>query len=321
MLIRMLAALVACGFLLVVPSSPAFADDPVRVDTGDGTGAGGSADVVLNPTEPGEPGGTPEDPEPTADDRRRDTQRRCTFDGVDIACTSPDGTWSNQRQCWVKRITPDPPPGDPRWEGHTEGAVYSCRPPGAGEGGTSGGGFGGGAYTFWVPDAASAPDLVDPVELAEEAIERMRLVAPRIALTPEDSDSPVLVGMNTWLWVDNAGPTSVGPITETATAGSTSVTATAEVSEVTWATGDGSTVTCAGPGTKWTRQQGTGPSPTCGHRYLRSSITEPDRTFDLTATAHWTVNWSGAGQSGAITFTLTGAREVEVTEVQVLQTG
>ncbi|MGB7982387.1 MAG: hypothetical protein WCF36_16530 [Candidatus Nanopelagicales bacterium] len=156
--------------------------------------------------------------------------------------------------------------------------------------------------------------------LAEEAVERMRLVAPRIGMTPMTPGAPLLVGLDAWLWVDNDGPASFGPITRTATAGSVSVRATAEVSKVVWDLGDGSTVTCRNAGTPWSADRGTGPSPTCGHRYLRASVGEPGGVFDVRATTYWRVNWSGAGQSGEISFTLANERQQEVTEVQVLQT-
>ena len=197
--------------------------------------------------------------------------------------------------------------------------MWTCNPPGSGEGGTAGGTFGGGSYAFWVPPGETV-ETVDPADLAEDAIARMHLVAPKVGLTPLDPDAPMVVGVPAWLWLANDGEQSFGPITRSATAGSTTVTATARVTHVTWDTGDGDTVTCAGPGTPWTSDQGIGASPTCGHTFDKPSINEADHSYDLTATTHWQVDWSGAGQQGVITFDLTGSRELEVTEVQVLQT-
>ena len=130
----------------------------------------------------------------------------------------------------------------------------------------------------------------------------------------------MLVGLDAWLWVDNDAPNSFGPITRTASAGSVSVRATAEVGKIVWDLGDGSTVTCRSAGTPWTPDQGTGPSPSCGHRYLTPSVNEPGGAFTVRATTFWQVDWSGAGQSGEITFTLANERQQQVTEVQVLQT-
>lgn len=139
-------------------------------------------------------------------------------------------------------------------------------------------------------------------------------------MTPMEPGAPLLVGMDAWLWIDNADQNGYGPITRTATAGDVSVTATAKVTKVVWELGDGNRLTCASAGTAWSPEKGTGPSPTCGHRYVTPSTTEPNGTFTVRATAHWQVDWAGAGQSGEITFTMDRAREQLVTEVQVLQT-
>jgi hypothetical protein len=303
---------VLAAVLLV--TATAQAGDFISVDPGSEAGMGEGADVILHPIDEHDPeGGGP------GSSREGDSVPTCTYNGVPISCSSPDGSWSSSKQCWVKRITPDPPPGDPRWEGHTDGSVWTCRPPGSGEGGTVGGGFGGGTYTFWVPPEQE-PDAVDPVGLAEEAVERMRLVSPTLGMTPLNPEAPMVVGVPTWLWLADDGPHAFGPITRSATAGSTTVTATARVTRVSWDMGDGTVVSCSTAGTPWAPARGTGPSPTCGHTYARPSIDEPDRTFDVTATAHWQVDWSGAGQTGQITFSLSGTRELEVTEVQVLQT-
>jgi hypothetical protein len=207
------------------------------------------------------------------------------------------------------------------FQGHTDGAVYRCSTPGSAGGGLLGVGPGS-SYLFWAPTSgAGAPELVDPVTLADEAIERMRLNAPRIGMTPLDPGAPLLVGMDAWLWADNDGPRGYGPISASATAGSTTVTARAKATKVVWDMGDGTRVTCRNPGTPWRPSLGTGASPTCGHRYTAASTDRPDGTYTVRATAHWVVDWTGAGQAGRITFTLAGTRVLEVTELQVLQTG
>ena len=93
----------------------------------------------------------------------------------------------------------------------------------------------------------------------------MDLVAPAIGMTPLKAGAPLLVGMDAWLWVDNAGDNAYGPITRTATAGPVSVTATARVARVVWDLGDGTRLTCRSAGTPWSPAKGTGASPTCGH--------------------------------------------------------
>ena len=294
--------------------APAAAGDGelVTVDKGKNGDAGS---VVLHPTSPGSPGTSTSGTSGTSGEKKPGT-RTCTYNGAEIECSSRYGTWSQDLQCWVKQMSPQPPADDPLWNGHTDGAIYWCQTPAV-----PGSLFADG-HAFWAPDRGvpGAPALVDPVTLAEEAVERMSLRAPIVAITPLDPAAPLLVGMDAWMWVADTGPTSMGPITRSATAGATTVRATAEVTKVVWDMGDGTRVTCRGPGTPWTQHQGTGPSPTCGHRYTRASTGEVGGTYTVRATAHWRVDWTGAGQSGVITFTLTGSRELAVTELQVLQT-
>jgi hypothetical protein len=308
------AAILAGGLLaLGTTASPAAPDAPVDV-VRDGSGNGS---VILRPRDPGSGGGsTPggaASGNPTGHGAAGTST--CTYAGRRIDCTSTAGVWSAEKACWVQKVVPQPPANDPIWEGNTDGAIYRCTTP------QIPGTLIGSSTEYWAADSgAGAPTLIDPVTLATEAVERMRLKGPVVAVTPVDAAAPLLVGVDAWLWLDDDGPRSVGPISRTATAGSVSVTATAVVTKVVWDMGDGTTVTCTGPGTPWTPARGTGPSPTCGHRYLQPSTAEPGGTFSVRATTHWQVDWTGAGQSGVITFTLTGERALEVTELQVLQT-
>lgn len=172
---------------------------------------------------------------------------------------------------------------------------------------------------MWLPGDEEA-GFIDIGELLDEAVEVMHLEAPEIVMTPRGEDRPAVVGVNTWMWIANQGPNGFGPITRSASAGSITLTATARTEKIVWEMGDGTTVTCANPGTEWTAARGTGPSPTCGHRYERSSLGSPNDRYTVRATAHWLVEWSGAGQTGTLTFTMSTSRQLEVTEVQVLQT-
>ena len=319
MLIRA-AASVAAGLLAlgtVTTHAAAVGDDLIRVGRGDSPDSGS---VVLHPRDPGGGGGNGgggggTTPAPVT--VKKPGKSTCTFLGQKLpSCTSDYGQWDQDQQCWVQRLSPQPPADDPRWAGHTDGAVWRCFSPGVQ------GVMIGGSHYYWAPTTGpGAPVLVDPVTLAEEAIEQMELVGARVGATPLDPSAPGVVGIQAWLWIDNDGPASYGPITRTATAGSVSVTATAKVTKVVWDTGDGASVTCRNPGTKWTRADGGDDSPTCGHTYLRDSGDQPDDAYQLQATTHWEVQWSGAGQAGTIDFTLTGpARAMPVVELQALRT-
>jgi len=43
-----------------------------------------------------------------------------------VACESASGWWSNERQCYVQLMDPQPVPGHVLWEGRTDGAIYLC---------------------------------------------------------------------------------------------------------------------------------------------------------------------------------------------------
>ena len=309
------AALLTCASGLLVPATAARADGSADVSFSPSESGGGGSSVILDAENVER---VREGVAGSASSKSRSTgTSECRYAGHEIDCRSSKGTWSAAKQCYVQKADPQPPFDDPIWDRRTEGTIYHCLPPGASF--SAGQGVG---YSFLVADADSeAAELVDPVELAERAVERMDLVAPQVGVTPLDPDAPLLVGMDAWFWIDNGGERSVGPITRSATAGPTTVTATASVVNTVWETGDGATVTCEDAGTEWTPELGPGPSPTCGHRYDRASTRERSGAFEVRATTHWRVEWSGAGQTGEITFTMTGTRPLEVTELQVLQTG
>ncbi|MBB4966861.1 hypothetical protein [Saccharothrix violaceirubra] len=168
---------------------------------------------------------------------------------------------------------------------------------------------------MWTPaDDTGTTSLDSPESLAHAAYDRLQPPTPVIVASPPGDQ---LVNLPTWLWIDQWKPVSASASTPGA-----SVAATATPTSVTWTTGDGSTVTCVGPGTPYT--VGIDPmstSPDCGHVYRRSSASMPGQTFPVTATVHWTVTWSGAGQDGTFPdMTTTGSAGFRVAESQALNT-
>ncbi|MCL2090038.1 MAG: hypothetical protein FWH11_02240 [Micrococcales bacterium] len=87
--------------------------------------------------------------------------------------------------------------------------------------------------------------------------------------------------------------------------------------------GDGTTITCSGAnaaGTPYDGAYGAGPSPTCGHRYTKTSAHQPGLAYTVSVTANWEVRWSGAGQSGTIPLQVRRTTQLRVGEVQVIIT-
>ncbi|MFI0020213.1 ATP/GTP-binding protein [Streptomyces griseus] len=245
----------------------------------------------------------------------------CASDGGTAAGAGGSGTaatpagasgGSSKPSCTYTRLDPQPPPENMFWKGHDrseKGAVYGVHCPDQQ-----------GARTVWIADG-QAPDadtpVIDPEAVARRAAASMRLAGPAVA-SPRAAGTYV-VGMPMWMWA-TPSPTTTGPISASATAGGVTVTATAKVSTVRWAMGDGTTVTCHGPGTPYTPDQGKNMSPDCGHRYQRTAHDEPGEEYQGAATATWTIAWTATalGDEGEFTETRQTAWTAHIVEAQVL---
>jgi PKD domain len=150
-------------------------------------------------------------------------------------------------------------------------------------------------------------------QLAAEATAELKLPAPGIQSSPT-AGSPELVGVPVWVW---ASSSSWSSRSATATAAAVSVTATAAPVSVTWSFGDGTSITCDGPGTVYSPSFGAGASsPTCGHTYTQIG------GYALTATVHWKITWAGAGESGVFNgMTTTSSEQVTVEQSNAVVTG
>ncbi len=168
----------------------------------------------------------------------------------------------------------------------------------------------------WIPASAPSAPPISPAELARRAREQLRLPTPTIAASPTGDQ---LVNLPTWLWLTDGWRS----VSESASVPGVSVTATATPVLVTWSMGDGAAVTCSGAGTPY--RSGGDPkasSPDCGHTYRTSSAGRVGQAFPVTATVHWTVSWSGGGQSGTFAgLTTTGHAAFRVAESQALNNG
>jgi hypothetical protein len=273
-----------------------------------------TVEVPGNPGEPGTPG----------DDGPKDTGTgsACWWDGSaqgiskpppgPVPCSSPDGYWSNGYRCYISLAKPQPPAGDPNWQGHEpgDGAVYNCYQPQTGL-----------LVLIWSadppPNSGQGPT---PRDVAQLAIKQMALRAIDIGITPRPgADSIGIVGMPVWMWAANPDAHTVGPATASATAGGITVSAIARIQRITWDMGDGHTVICNTAGTPYKASYGNKKSPDCGHVYTTSSSSKPDQRFTVTATSGWVITWAGAGQTGTIRLDgLTRSVQIAVGEAQVL---
>ncbi len=233
--------------------------------------------------------------------------------GEVVPCQVPGLGWFNAATaCYFTAVSPAPAPSDPAWEGHyPEGAIYQMTCPGiVGTGG-------GWVWRATPPDGFGGAGIT-PEQLAERAVELLGLRGPQIGMAPPDGTTG-LVGVPVWMWTE-VTPTTWGPASATASVPGLSVTATARAQQIVWAMGDGSSVTCSGPGTPYRESLGGTESPTCGHIYARSSAGRAQDRYSVIATTTWQVTWAGGGQTGTLTVTRASTTTVSIGELQVLVT-
>lgn len=201
-------ALIAAGAQVVATPGPASADSPpgdCQLFTCEDDG-----DVVIQPSDPGSPGSPGGDQgTPTGGG-----SQVCTDDGREIPCSQDGAPWSAQYGCYLE-LTPGGGPPPPFAE-NPSGAWYRCV---------------GSVLPIWI-DAPPAA-LPSPATVAQTAIERMNLEPINIGIVPEDEPERLgVVGMPVYLWVQDPAANTFGPITESATAGTVTVTATARVDSI-----------------------------------------------------------------------------------------
>lgn len=141
---------------------------------------------------------------------------------------------------------------------------------------------------------------------AEAALADLDLPGPAIATSPAPGTEH-LVGLPTWLWLEDWSPRSAS-----AALAGVSATVTVEPTAVRWDTGDGATVTCDGPGTPWQ----PGAAGGCTHTWSRRSTDQPAGAFPLTATVSWSASWSASTGAGGDLGTLTSTSTVDVVVVE-----
>lgn len=302
-------AAVLAALALTAAAPPAHAADP-----GAATGCIGGADLVT-----GCSNGTVT-VVVVVDGRRVETTLAdgaeavvCTFaapkgEAAEVPCDDSDlGWWSGEQQCYVQQRNPQPPAGDPLWQGHTTGTIYDCRrldgEPSA---------------PFWAEDPPVNPAQVR--QLAAEAVQTLELTAIGVGMAPTPTsikaDSIGIVGLPNWLWVANPSPRTWGPTTGTATDAGLTVTVTAQVDRVTWDMGDDTApIVCTTPGTPYNPSYQAEPSPDCGH----TPGYQHQGDYQITAESHWAIAYtSNVGVQGTLGMNLTRQATLRVGELQTV---
>jgi hypothetical protein len=164
----------------------------------------------------------------------------------------------------------------------------------------------------------AAPVLPAPGVLAQLAVKYLRLPDPVIRSSPAPG-ALQLTQLPVWLWIA-AGDWQ--PQSKTAQVPGESVTATATPVSAAWDMGNGTTVTCKGPGTAYGDGNPAAASPTCGYTYDQSSAGQPGGAYGVTVTITWDIIWAGDGGAGGVLAPLetVAAAEFRVAESQALDT-
>jgi hypothetical protein len=131
--------------------------------------------------------------------------------------------------------------------------------------------------------------VVDDLTLARQAYRELPLLYPDPHTSPPFNTNQ-LVGERTWLWIDESAWRDQSA---TAAVAGLSATATAHPTMVIWDLGDGTTVTCNGPGTPYDTSRPPEEQHTdCSHVYQDSG------DYEITATIVWEVSWSASTGAG-----------------------
>jgi hypothetical protein len=156
--------------------------------------------------------------------------------------------------------------------------------------------------------------VIDPEALADAALSSIDIPAPTIRTSPSEGGR-TFVQLPTWLWVDEGWWRER---TATANAGPVTATVTAVPAATSWSTGDGSSLSCPGPGVPWRRGMSEGDTY-CSYTYRRPSA---PGTFQITVTVTFEVRWtSNVGASGSLDgVSRSASRAVVVDEIQALET-
>ena len=178
----------------------------------------------------------------------------------------------------------------------------------------------------WLATGQAAPIVPppDPAVAGAQAASELQLPTPTLTLSPSTTG---YVNLAEWLWITSS---MWHPLSTTAQAcnagGCVAATATATPSYVTWNTGDGSMITCNGPGTPYDPSlPATSQSTSCEHTYATSSAGQSspdgnpnDAAFAITATITWTVAWAGPnGSAGALSsLTTRGVTSLKVAQIE-----
>jgi hypothetical protein len=244
----------------------------------------------------------------------------CRFEGKVIPCKSEYGFWDPSTNCYLTPIdkprtlfgTSQIPPGSKFYECWVLQDVIDGKLSGIEK------------FESVIREPGEVQTR-DPREVAREVVDDMNFVAPQLGLSPyvQSARREGVVHSPVWMWVTDPGESTTGPLSARATLDGVTIEAVGTIDRIEWSMGDGQKVTCKGAGTPFDRTAMQGKSlkevpvsPTCGHRYVKTSRCEKGGTFPVTATAYWNVHWTGGGIEGDIPLQFTRSTTLSVIDLR-----
>lgn len=163
------------------------------------------------------------------------------------------------------------------------------------------------------PPAKAKVPSISPGMAGRMAAARLVMHPASVGLGPDPQDNEykmIPVGFPIWLWADGG---DTGTSSSSESVAGLNVSLTARMTKINWSMGDGTSFTCEkGTAYKKGAVVPATPSPDCGHRY------EQVGDYTITATTHWSIDWSAGGQSGSIPFSMSRSRDITIGELQVV---
>lgn len=214
------------------------------------------------------------------------------YSGAPTPCTEPNaGVWFGQHNCYAFILEPQPPAGDPMWDGHdpSEGTVWGCDTD-----------FADTRTTFFV---VGRPPVVDAAGLALQLVERAPFEVADVRTAP-DARFHTYVNVQNWVWV----PASQWhEVSVSLTANGATVTLRATPSRLQVDMGDGARpLVCRSAGRAWRTGMTDAATTSCSYAYKKISTVnaagryKADGRFTMQGRLYYAVAWTCTGNcSGA----------------------
>lgn len=240
----------------------------------------------------------PPPPPPSSNPGSGATQPAChdIYSGEPTPCTEPNaGVWFGSQGCYAFLLEPQPPAGDPMWEGHDpgDGTIWGCDVD-----------FTSNGNTFFVP---GRPPVVNAADLARQLIARAPFEVADVRTAPV-STFHTYVNVQNWVWVP---ANQWHEVSVSLTANGATVTLRATPSKLEVDMGDGARpLVCRSAGREWRQGMTDAATTSCSYAYKKVSTVngagqyKAGERFTMQGRLFYTVAWTCTGNCSGASGTL-----------------